>query len=225
MFTILTPIIIAVSSYKYNKKLERKNSNDNRINRLANFYSCINFSHDEKSVIKWNWSYLKNINQYWDIYNFLKEKGANLNEFGHAFSFTIFLNSITNIIPTQVLITDLTFCVSSYTNNVNSKELNAFIKFESGDNKYKSISIKNNGVIGVPILCMIDKKENEKLKEIIKDNQEITIILNIKIKNQFNIVTKCELRCTYTHNLTDKEIGELKVKDSFIKILNTFESM
>ena len=98
-------------------------------------------------------------------------------------------------------------------------ELTLFKEYVNFDGKYKSVSLYSKNKILLPILFSLSEEDAKKIQNI--KISGINIIIDLQLKNQFNIITDSEITCTFIPN-SDNSIN-WTLKDTYLNIKNTYE--
>ena len=206
---IVITIYIAHRVEKSTKQQDKKILEDNKINRLANLYSSIRCINNDQVLIRKDMNSLDVLSEYSKMENvMIYDDMVKKKDCSKALEFSLSLESLTHINPTQILVKNANLLVAR------EYELTLFKKYENFDGKYKSVSLYDKNKILLPILFSLNEEDAKKIQNV-KING-INIIMYLQLKNQFNIITDCEITCTFIPN-SENNLKWI-LKDTYLKI-------
>lgn len=234
-FSILIPFSIAFVGWKISQRQNKKILEDNKVNRLANYNSNIILAESKnKSYIIFH---LKTWHNYSELLPYknvlLSNKEKNINGMTYAITINLAFKSIGKIIPTQCNIKKFMLydTTDDKSKQKNSKQL--CIDFINYYPNFRNITIDKDELIIVNFLCCVTNEQYNELKLYDATNKKLNFVMELKIKNQFNIVNECEVSGLFkqakkendgTNSLGgQKEKLVLKLDASYLTVKNIYE--
>lgn len=234
-FSILIPISIAVGGWKISKKQNEKILEDNKVNRLANYNS--NIILDEFKNKSYIILYFKTWHNYSEVLPYknilLSNKEKNINGMTYAITINLAFKNIGKIIPTQCNIKKFMLYDTTDDKNKQKNSTQLHIDFINYYSDFKNTTIDKDGLIIINFLCCITDEQYDELKSYNATNKKLNFIMELKIKNQFNIVNECEVsglfKQTKKENIGTNSLGGqkeklvLKLDASYLTVKNIYE--
>lgn len=200
---LATTILIAMVNYKYLKKQDEKNARLECISRKANFQSIVIFGKILKITL-----YLDSIHNYTESMpykNVLFNKKNAENGNTYAFDMIIYLNNLTNIFPSEILVEEILIWDNSIDHKEHIKQMH--LRFINYFPKYKMVTINGNKETCIDVLCCLDKDELLLLSNYDKKDTIFNFNIAMSIKNSCNIINNCKVRGTFKMNNNKKDLS------------------